>query len=76
MSSSLALHDVQKVTLKRKSAPQENGTHYWTTLVITHRASGYNAEGEYGDITVDSEVTLHHHGSEKVPFRFDGRIGA
>lgn len=74
MSTSLTLHDVEKITLKRKSAQQDKGMHYWTTLVITHRASGNDAEGEYGDITTKTEITLHHHGSIKVPFKIEGKV--
>lgn len=70
MTTSLCLHDVTKITLTRKSATQSDGrNHNWTTLLITHRASGDNAEGEYGDITVESEIVLHHFGLDKVPFK-------
>jgi hypothetical protein len=73
----LTLHDVQKVTIKRKSDTSPEGIiHNWTTFAVTHTAHGYNSEGVYGAMTVETEITLHHRQLLKVPFRFDGRIGA
>ena len=75
--TALVLHDVSKITVKRQSALRSGGsgeTHNWTCLVITHRASGYEQgvdDPEYRDITDETEVTLHHFGILKLPFKIE-----
>ena len=69
--SNFVLHGVEKVTLKRHKG---DGRLDKTTLVIEHRANGYNSNGDYEPITTTSEVTLLHSGLLKLPFKIESAL--
>ncbi len=56
MSTSSSYHDVAQIEVK---APKFSNGHSWTSIVITHRASG-QIDGEYAEVVTKHEIALHH----------------
>ncbi len=55
--SSMSFHGVTQIEVKE---PKFSNGHSWTTLVITHRSTGNNEEGEYAEVIGKTEIALHH----------------
>lgn len=54
---SQSFHDVQQVEV---TGPTFKNGHSWTKIIITHRAGGRDENDEYVEITVKTEIALHH----------------
>ena len=73
MSQNHTIHDVTGITIKRSAEDDQ----HWTCIIVEHTNWGYNADNEYAQIKMVTEITCHHNGSIKLPVKITSkRTGA
>jgi hypothetical protein len=65
-----SFHDVTNIEI---SEPSYGEGHSWSTIKITHRMSGYDADDNYTDVICVTEIACHHKGSVKADVKVLGR---